>query len=244
HLFAWASAENIDFNCEKKGILHIYRDKSSFEHAARVTAILARGGLERFAVSPQEIKSIEPTLCGNYYGGFYTPSDCTGDIHKFTNGLAEAIARRGVTTLFEREVTGIKATDRLVRVKSRSGSGDTDDVFDAIVVCAGTASRRIAAGLGDRLNIYPVKGYSITVNLLDELSQRAAPHVSLLDDETKLVTSRLGVDRCRVAGTAEFNGSNRDVRAYRIKHMVKWVQYFLPDACTRAAVPWGCLGPV
>ena len=59
---------------------------------------------------------------------------------------------------------------------------------------SGAAS--LAAQLGDRLNIYPVKGYSITVYLQDEASQNAAaPWVSLLDDETKLVTSRLGADR-------------------------------------------------
>ena len=56
------------------------------------------------------------------------------------------------------------------------------------------------------MNIDPVKGYSITVGLHDAASQAAAPEVSLLDDETKLVKSRLGDDRFRVAGTAEFNG--------------------------------------
>jgi D-amino-acid dehydrogenase len=67
----------------------------------------------------------------------------------------------------------------------------------------------LAAQLGDRVNIYPVKGYSITVNAERRQSQAAAPTVSLLDDETKLVTSRLGADRFRVAGTAEFNGYNK-----------------------------------
>jgi D-amino-acid dehydrogenase len=57
--------------------------------------------------------------------------------------------------------------------------------FDAVVVCAGVWGRNLAAQLGDRLNIYPVKGYSITVDLQDEASQNAAPWVSLLDDETK-----------------------------------------------------------
>ena len=69
--------------------------------------------------------------------------------------------------------------------------------------------------LGDRVNIYPVKGYSITVNLKDEASQKAAPWVSLLDDKAKIVTSRLGPDRFRIAGTAEFNGYNRDIRQVR-----------------------------
>lgn len=91
---------------------------------------------------------------------------------------------------------------------------------DGVVVCAGVASRRFAAALGDRVNIYPVKGYSITVHLDDAASRAAAPHVSLLDDATKLVTSRLGPDRFRVAGTAEFNGENRDIRADRIRPLV------------------------
>ena len=58
-------------------------------------------------------------------------------------------------------------------------------------------------------SIYPVKGYSITVNMNedDKVSQNAAPWVSLLDDEAKIVTSRLGPRRFRIAGTAEFNGA-------------------------------------
>jgi D-amino-acid dehydrogenase len=113
-----------------------------------------------------------------------------------------------------------------------------------VVVCAGVASRALAADLGDRVNIYPVKGYSITVNLLDSHSQQSAPTVSLLDDETKLVTSRLGVDRFRVAGTAEFNGTNKDIRADRIKPLVDWVNQCFPGVNTRQVVPWAGLRPM
>ncbi len=67
--------------------------KKEFETAARISALLAKGGLERRAVTPAEIKSIEPALSGKYYGGFYTQTDFTGDIHKFTNGLAKACER-------------------------------------------------------------------------------------------------------------------------------------------------------
>ena len=116
--------------------------------------------------------------------------------------------------------------------------------FDGIVVCAGTASRALAAQLGDRVNIYPVKGYSITVNLNDETSRAAAPTVSLLDDETKLVTSRLGDSRLRVAGTAEFNGYNRDIRADRIRPLVDWVAECFPGVSTQSVVPWAGLRPM
>ena len=76
---------------------------------------------------------------------------------------------------------------------------------DAVVVCAGVHSRAIGAQLGDRLNVYPVKGYSITVMLNDEQSQAAAPQVSLLDDQLKIAISRLG-NQLRVAGTIELGG--------------------------------------
>ena len=116
--------------------------------------------------------------------------------------------------------------------------------FGNVVVCAGVGSRSLAAQLGDRVNVYPVKGYSITVNLNDQASQEGAPNVSLLDDETKLVTSRLGVDRFRVAGTAEFNGINRDIRADRIKPLVDWVNQCFPEVSTRSVVPWAGLRPM
>ena len=116
--------------------------------------------------------------------------------------------------------------------------------FDGVVICAGVYSRGFAKMFGDRVNIYPVKGYSITVKLDDDESQKSAPWVSLLDDEAKLVLSRLGKDRLRVAGTAEFNGYNYDIRDDRIKPIVKWVERFFPQVSTEYAIPWAGLRPM
>jgi len=244
HLFSWAEAEGIDFDLKKQGILHIYRDRKGFEHAGKVSKLLAAGGLPRRAVAPEEMKAIEPTLAGNYYGGYYTESDSTGDIHKYTQGLAAACERLGVNFLYGREILGLESDGEEARVRAQ-GDGEVEQhVFDAVVVSAGVGSRSLAAQLGDRINIYPVKGYSITVNLLDAASQAGAPTVSLLDDETKLVTSRLGAERFRVAGTAEFNGYNRDIRADRIKPLVNWVKQCFPSVSTRQVVPWAGLRPM
>ncbi len=244
HLFAWAEAENIDFDLKKQGILHIYRDKAGFDHAGEVSKLLAAGGLPRRAVTPDEMRAIEPTLAGRFYGGYYTESDSTGDIHKFTVGLAAACERLGVRCWYGQDVTAVQSDGAAATVTVQEGEGPRTHCFDGVVVCAGVASRALAAALGDRVNIYPVKGYSITVNLLDSHSQQAAPTVSLLDDETKLVTSRLGVDRFRVAGTAEFNGMNKDIRADRIKPLVDWVNQCFPGVNTRQVVPWAGLRPM
>ena len=246
HLFAWAQEEGIDFDLKKQGILHIYRDKSGFDHAGRVSQLLAKGGLPRQAVTPQEMKAIEPTLAGSYYGGYFTESDSTGDIHKFSTGLAAAAERLGVRTLYGQDVTSVQSNGQqaVVTVAQQEGAPSSVHTFDGMVVCAGVASRDFAAQLGDRVNIYPVKGYSITVNLNDEQSQAGAPNVSLLDDETKLVTSRLGLNRFRVAGTAEFNGVDRDIRADRIQPLIEWVEQCFPKIDTRSVVPWAGLRPM
>ncbi|NVI84841.1 D-amino acid dehydrogenase [Janthinobacterium sp. BJB401] len=240
HLFAWAQAENIAFDHRRAGILHVYRDQRGFERAAGVSRLLAQGGLERRAVTAQEMRAIEPALQGDFYGGYYTDSDSTGDIHKFTSGLADACVRLGVACRYGAQVTGLAREHGKVRV---SMDGDST-VFDAVVVCAGTASRAMAAMLGDHVNVYPVKGYSITVQLEDPASRAAAPSVSLLDDATKLVSSRLGEDRLRVAGTAEFNGVNHDIRADRIRPLLGWVEQCFPGVNTRKVVPWAGLRPM
>ena len=124
---------------------------------------------------------------------------------------------------------------------SSGKNGQNSDILraDSVLICAGVASRRFAAMLGDRVNIYPVKGYSITVLLNDAPSQQAAPNVSLLDEDAKIVTSRLGVDRFRVAGTAEFNGVNKDIRADRIAPLVRWVERLFPEVNTSGRHPMG-----
>ena len=244
HLFAWAEEEGIDFDLKKAGILHIYRDRAGFEHAGEVSRLLAAGGLPRRSVTPEEMRAIEPTLAGQYYGGYYTECDSTGDIHLFTNGLAKAAIRHGVDCRYGQDVKRVATDGRQASVTLGTTAGEETLHFDAMVICAGTASRALAAQLGDRVNIYPVKGYSITVNLTDEASRAAAPTVSLLDDETKLVTSRLGDARFRVAGTAEFNGYNRDIRADRIRPLVEWVNECFPGVSTQSVVPWAGLRPM
>ncbi len=250
-LFAWAKREGIDFDLERRGILHIYRDKAGFDQASAVNLLLRQGGLDRRPVTPDEMRDIEPNLSGTFHGGFFTPSDATGDIHKFTRGLAAACARLGVRFVYDAEVRTIApdADARYAVSWSEAGAPmgthaapERVDV-DAVVVCAGLASRRFAAMLGDRVNIYPVKGYSITVHL-DDAGRRGAPWVSLLDDETKIVSSRLGADRFRIAGTAEFNGENRDIRMDRIRPLVDWTRRLFPDVDTSRVVPWAGLRPM
>jgi len=250
HMLEIAAKEGIDFDLEKRGILHFYYDKAAFEHAGRVSEMLKEGGLDRYPVTPAEIVDIEPALNGRFYGGYFTPSDSTGDIHKFTRGLAQVCTRMGMHFVANAEVKRIVPRDAgdvdITWSLSSDKESPVDGVghFDVVVTCAGVGTRKLAAMLGDRVNIYPVKGYSITVHLENDASQKSAPWVSLLDDKAKIVTSRLGADRFRVAGTAEFHGENRDIRADRIRPLVEWCRRLFPQMDTDRVVPWAGLRPM
>ncbi|WP_139852172.1 D-amino acid dehydrogenase [Acinetobacter pullicarnis] len=250
-LFTVAEQEGIDFDLEKRGILHFYHTAEEYVVATQVNELLCSGGLTRYSITTDEIKSIEPTLTGKYYGGFYCPDDATGDIHKFTTGLAKVTESKGVKYLFGMQVLAIDTDTQGVRIQYQPSVENmqmTEKMTsqldaDAVVVCGGVGSYQLAKQLGDRVNIYPVKGYSITVQLNDPESIQAAPWVSLLDEGAKIVTSRLGENRLRVAGTAEFNGYNRDIRADRIQPLTDWVNKNF-NLSTEHVVPWAGLRPM
>src|SRR5690625_6617444 len=65
--------------------------------------------------------------------------------------------------------------------------------------------------------------------------------MSLLDEEAKIVTSRLGTGRFRIAGTAEYNGINRDIRADRIQPLIDWSRRNFHQVGTYRVVPWAGL---
>jgi D-amino-acid dehydrogenase len=108
-------------------------------------------------------------------------------------------------------------------------------------LCAGIGSIELSKKIGDPIDIYPVKGYSITLEVGNTVED--APIVSLLDDEAKIVTSRLGT-RLRVAGTAELAGINYDIRMDRINPLVNWVKTNFPYISTEHINPWAGLRPM
>ena len=250
-LFDIAEQENIQFDLEKRGILHFYHNAADYAEATRVNQLLRRGGLERYAVTTDEMKDIEPSLTGTYYAGFYCPADATGDIHKFSCGLAAVTEKLGVNYLYGMQLTRIqhREQDLLLHYQASTENVHADAAIsqqlqaDAILICAGVGSYALANMLGDRVNVYPVKGYSITLELNDEQSIQSAPWVSLLDESAKIVASRLGERRLRVAGTAEFNGYNRDIRADRIQPLLNWVNHHF-NISTEHAIPWAGLRPM
>ena len=223
--------EGLNFDQSACGILHFYKDDKYFQNAIDVKDLYNANGCEWDLLSPMKTKSIDPALGSieGVVGGAWTPSDWTGDIHKFCHEMERVLTHKyGVEFRY------------MDMIQSAYDFEILDDCYDAVVVAAGVGSEKLATIVGDRLGIYPVKGYSITINNVDP---KYLPKVSLLDDEAKIVTSTLG-NRLRVAGTAELTGENYDIRRDRIQPLLDWVHTNFPNIDTRDYTQWACLRPM
>jgi D-amino-acid dehydrogenase len=226
----------IEYDCATRGILHFYTDPREFEHAAKAAALIREFGCPRTTIDTAQAVKIEPALAhmrDRIVGADFTPTDESGDIYKFTTGLAAKAADAGVAFEFNTTVTrlipagaGAASTIRAVEVIDAHGRHRVLHA-DAFIIAMGSFSVPLLKPLGINLLVYPGKGYSAT---FDVTRSEAAPMVSLTDDAYKLVVSRLG-NRLRVAGTCEFDGYSRALNDTRCAAVTRRTKELFPDAC-------------
>jgi D-amino-acid dehydrogenase len=226
----------IEYDCLTAGILHFYTDKKDFEESLPAAKLMRDLGCQRDSISADEVVRIEPALArirDKIVGGDFTATDESGDVYKFTAGLAKRSAENGVdfqynTTVTRLITTGTGAAAKVTGVEVIDPQGRHKVLqADAFVMAMGSFSQPLCQPLGVDLMIYPGKGYSATYQITNP---DEAPTVSLTDDGYKLVVSRLG-DRLRVAGTCELNGYNRDLNTARCEAITRRARELFPNAC-------------
>ena len=247
--FKIADEEGIEFELLKTGILRFYDSEKEFKLDRNKVSWLDQEGMEWDILTTEEVIKLEPAFennknTDNILGGIYTKSDASGDIHKFCANLEQVLVDK-YSANFQLNTTVEQISrqkNRLVLTMKREDEV-IDEAFDHAVICAGVNTQKFAIALGDKMNVYPVKGYSVTIDLKDEISKECAPTVSLIDQPVKIVASRLG-DRFRVAGTAELAGLNTDIRQDRIRPLLKWIEKYFPKVSTETYTPWAGLRPM
>lgn len=224
----------IDYHAQCRGIVHFYTDPAEFEAAREPARQMSELGCERRVVDADEAVRIEPALAAlgpRLAGAIHSPGDESGDAHAFTLALARQCERAGVRFLFGHQVTALRTgppgSGRIGHAETIGPDGGYLRLdADHWVLAAGSWTPLLAAPLGLRLNVYPAKGYSVTLPVADA---GHAWQASLTDDGHKLVFSRLG-DRLRVAGTAELSGWNRRLDLRRCQAILARTQALFPEA--------------
>jgi D-amino-acid dehydrogenase len=218
-----------------QGILHFYTTQKEFDGALKPAELMRQLGCERQVISADEAVRLEPALQHirpKLAGATYTAEDESGDANMFARELVKLCEKAGVKFLLSHTVTALRETGGSIdHVEATDSEGRFQRVrADAYVMAMGSMSPVYTAPLGIHLPIYPAKGYSVTMPVVDA---KKAYQVSLTDDEYKLVFSRYTTpagDRMRIAGTAELNGYDRYLNRVRCEAIVKRVDQLFPGA--------------
>src|SRR4051812_20087281 len=210
-LRALRTETGIRYDERSQGTLQLFRKQAQLDGTGGDIAVLRQYGVAFEVLDAAGCIAAEPALATakvRFVGGLRLPQDETGDCHMFTQALAVEAARLGVqfrlNTAIERlvveggKVTGVVTSAGLLQA-------------DAYVAALGSWSPRLLKPVGISIPVYPVKGYSITVPVIDP---DAAPVSTVMDESYKVAITRLG-DRIRVGGTAEISGYSETLHPAR-----------------------------
>jgi D-amino-acid dehydrogenase len=224
-------AEQLDFSHRQCGIIRFYRSQQELDSVRRAAELIRQSGCACEIIDPDRIVELEPAFAGQAHqlaGAVYTPEDESGDARRFSQQLAQICRHRGVDLHYGTWATGLRtgSDNRINAVEVRSADGYWEIEGSHYIVCLGVDAPEFLRPYGVRLNLYPVKGYSVSIPVADD---HRAPAVALIDDGCKLVYSHLG-DQLRVAGTGELGGFRRDLDLRRCHAIVQRVRDLFPNA--------------
>jgi D-amino-acid dehydrogenase len=222
------------------GTLQLFRSQAQLDAVQRDIAVLQECGVPYELLGRDELARVEPALAqarDRLTGGLRLPGDETGDCHQFTRQLAGLARGLGVDLRFNQQVEGLVVEgDRIagVRVNGQVLKADR------YVMAFGSYSREALAPLGPDLPVYPVKGYSLTVPLVDPA---LAPQSTVLDETYKIAVTRFD-HHIRVGGMAELGGFDLGLDPRRRATLEMVVNDLFPGGDVPRASFWTGLRPM
>lgn len=198
----------VEYEHRQLGTLQLFRTSKQLDAAAKDIAVLKRCNVPYRLLDRAGCVEAEPGLATSAHriaGGLQLPGDETGDCHLFTTRLAERCQALGVQFRFNCDirrllsdgsrVTGVLAGEEVLRA-------------DSYVLALGSYSPQLLRPLGIRLPVYPVKGYSLTLPVVESAR---APVSTIMDETYKVAVTRFA-ERIRVGGMAELAGFDTNLR--------------------------------
>ncbi|MEH7828119.1 D-amino acid dehydrogenase [Gemmobacter denitrificans] len=226
----------IEYDQRMQGTLQLFRTQKQVDGAAKDIAVLRDSGVPFEVLDRAGCVAAEPGLAASadkIAGGLRLPNDETGDCFKFTKALADRAEGLGVTFRWGVKVLRLnRSGDRIVSVDTSEGRMEAH----AFVVAMGSYSPFLTAEHGIKLPVYPVKGYSITVPVVDE---SRAPVSTVMDETHKIAITRLG-DRIRVGGMAEIAGFDTSLSPKRQATLTHSVEDLFGGAGDQSRASFWC----
>jgi D-amino-acid dehydrogenase len=234
------AATGISYDDRQAGTLQVFRSAKQLDGIGKDIEVLRKDGVPFEVLDVAGCVAAEPALGAvrdKIVGGLRLPGDETGDCYKFTATLAGMAQESGVRFRYGVTIRAILAAG------GRIDGVDTDQgpvTADIYVVCLGSHGPQMLKPLGIRLPVYPVKGYSLTIPIVDA---SRAPESTVMDETYKIAITRLG-DRIRVGGMAEISAFSTDLPEKRRATLAMSVSDLFPGGDLSRASFWSGLRPM
>lgn len=230
----------IHYENRAKGTLQLFRKEAQMEAVQRDISVLEECGVSYELLNGNELGRVEPALANaqdKLVGGLHLPNDETGDCYLFTNALAQIAKELGVNFQFNQNVEKLIVEGDQIKGVQVNGKVLTADRY---VLAFGSYSRDFLKPLDLQLPVYPVKGYSLTIPIVDPAF---APQSTVLDETYKIAITRFD-QRIRVGGMAELSGFNLGLNEDRRATLQMVTQDLFPGGDMAQASFWTGLRPM
>lgn len=207
----WREQDGLDgFAWKRNGKLVVYRSQATF---AAASGKIAEGD-EQKSLSVDECLTLEPALADvadKLAGGIFSASDEAADCFLFCQALEQRLQASGRYWRLRDQVTGTRHEGS--RIKALTLANGSELEADEFILAAGNGSQAIAAPLGIKLGLYPLKGYSLS---LPAANGDGCPQISVTDFDRKTVYARLG-GQLRVAAMVDIGARDNQVNPRRMQ---------------------------
>lgn len=230
----------IEYEGRQQGTLQLFRTQQQFDSALKDIEVLKQAGVVYELLGAEQLSAAEPALANvrhKLVGGLRLPNDETGDCQLFTVRLAEMARGLGVRFEFSTQIQKLLwSGDKVSGVITDKGIVTAD----RYVVALGSYSRQMLKQIMP-LPVYPLKGYSITIPIVDA---SRAPQSTILDETYKIAVTRFA-GRIRVGGMAEIAGFSKILNPARRETLEMVVDDLFPGGGdTSRASFWTGLRPM
>ncbi len=221
-----AAHHAIDYE-QAPGYLQLFRTQEELDRHAPARKVLQDLGVNFRLLTAAECRQLEPAIAEAtaLAGGVYLPDDETGNCAYFARKLKDVCEGDGVNFRFGVTAAGLSVGGGRIQALH---TADGPLQADAYVLAAGCDSAALLDGVGIDIPLYPVKGYSATVQIT---RHEHAPLLSVMDEAYKVAVTRLG-KRLRIAGTAEIGSRTLALRNAALRTLMKVAQDWFPAAAS------------
>ena len=211
-----------------QGLLLPLRKEPGAAALYELTRRLSAAHVDYRRCNEAEARAIEPGLATDIQMAcaIHLPEAWSGNGRLFSQGLLQAMQPHGLQLHTQHAVLSIHSTGSGVRLQL----ADSEQHFDAAVLCTGGDTNRLLRPLDVQLPSAAICSYSASIQISEE---SLAPRGSVIDLENSMILTRQG-SRLRISGGAELGYPESAERMEEARHLL-----------TSVLLEWfpGCIQP-